>query len=199
MPYFNQKTERSINLTNKRKKYVERNKGHDDGKKEGALKFLQPYIIGVVIALALVFAAKLMFGAVLVQGDSMNPTYYDGDLLRGQREVAREDIKRRDVITFKEKGQRLIKRVVGVPGDIISYKDHTIYINGEPETAEFPEIKNGGLLEKGKIRLGKNEYFCMGDNRNNSRDSRVFGPIRYSQIESKIIGTYYHKNKQGIY
>lgn len=186
-------------MTNKRKKYIERNKGHDNGKKEGALSFLQPYIIGVVVALVIVFAAKLMFGAVLVQGNSMNPTYYDGDLLRGQRKFAQEDIKRRDVITFRENGQRLIKRVVGVPGDIISYKDHTLYINGEPEETEFPEIKNGGMLEKDKIKLGEDEYFCMGDNRNNSRDSRAFGPIKYSQIESKVIGTYYHKNKHGIY
>ena len=180
--------------------YIEHNKGHDSSGKKGSAAqstwdFFRPYVISVIIALLVVFAVKHIFGVIIVQGDSMNPTYYNGDLLREQTKFEEKNIKSGDVITFRINGERLIKRVIGVPGDVISYKDHIVYINGVPENSVYPEIKDGGLLEDKKIRLASDEYFCMGDNRNNSRDCRAFGPIKFSQIDGKIIGTYFHRNE----
>lgn len=182
-------------MTKKRKQKNEKNRGHSSDN-ESVFSIIAPYLAGVVLAAIAVFIMKNAFGVIIVQGDSMNPTFYNGDMVRSQTKLTEKDIGSGDVVTFRYNGDRLIKRVIGVPGDVIAYDDHTIYINGKPEISEYPEIHDGGLLEKGQIRLGKDEYFCLGDNRNNSNDCRFFGPIKFSQIDGKIVGTYVHIGKK---
>ena len=80
---------------------------------------------------------------------------------------------------------KIIKRIVGLPGDTLSISDGTLYINGIPEDRGFEKIENPGILSK-PITLGDNEYFCMGDNRNHSSDSREFGAFSLKQIEGLL-------------
>ena len=93
-----------------------------------------------------------------------------------------------DVIVFKQgsNGHMYIKRVVAVPGDTVQIVDGQLYINGALKDDGFDKIKDPGIAEE-KIVLGRDEFFVMGDNRNNSEDSRStnVGAILRSQIIGK--------------
>lgn len=84
-----------------------------------------------------------------------------------------------------------IKRVIGVPGDVIRISNNQLYINGE--LREEPYVKNGWKLNTGdtEYTVPKNEYFVMGDNRDKSSDSREWGTIKKKDIIAKAIFKYY--------
>ena len=101
--------------------------------------------------------------------------------------------KRNDVIAFQLNGNRegasSIKRILGLPGETIQIKDGMIYIDGEIylEKKDYPAMTDAGLAEE-PITLGTNQYFVLGDNRNNSEDSRYadIGMIKKRYIAGKI-------------
>ncbi len=134
-----------------------------------------------------------------VVGNSMHPTYKNGEFLMANKITYRvSEPKRGDVIIFKYSDTAdFIKRIPGVPGDEVMIKDGKIYINGQllDESAYLDPsvITNGGsyLHEGQTIKLKEDEYFVCGDNRTNSSDSRDFGPIKKSAIKGKAWIVYY--------
>lgn len=112
-----------------------------------------------------------------VRGESMYPALNDGDNLIVDKISYRfTDPKRFDVVVFPfqyQEGTFYIKRIIGLPGETVQIYDGDIYINGKvlQESYGYEEITNGGLASK-QITLGEDEYFVLGDNRNNSADSR---------------------------
>ena len=127
----------------------------------------------VVLALALVFAFGLKEE---MNGDSMYPTIANGqyvmvDRLRFQFSRPKDG----DIIVFRGGGNRMrtyIRRVVAVSGDTVQVKAGVLYVNDEPrDLPEFDKMENAGIADN-LITLGTGEYFVLGDNRNNSEDSR---------------------------
>jgi signal peptidase I len=155
--------------------------------------------IAIVILLAFL---TIQFGVqtLTVRGESLEAAYSDGDVVLVNKFIYKiSDPKRYDMAAFQtgsEEGHYSIKRVVGVPGDSIIIEDGVLKINGEAldEFPAFSDISYAGLAAE-EIILGEKEYFVMGDNCNNSEDSRVasVGNIERDNMIGKVQFKLYRK------
>ena len=112
-------------------------------------------------------------------GDSMNPVLRNGDVVLVNRLVYNARRPRRgDIIVFKPKGNEnshyYIKRVIGLPGEKVEFRENEIYIDGNrlEEKYQSAAVDRTGIVTE-EMELGSDEYFVLGDNRENSEDSRA--------------------------
>lgn len=139
-------------------------------------------IVKVVIFAAFLFLlliVRYFVGFIIVQGASMEPTYRNGDFViiyKAEKSYCVDDI-----VAFKMNDILYIKRVVGVPGDQIEFEDRCVYRNG------IPLLQYRIVSEDCSIILSDNEYYVIGDNFQNSLDSRDFGPIEAKSVIGKTI------------
>ena len=148
--------------------------------------------IGIVILFA--YVAVYIFGQTRTNvGQSMDPTLSGGDtLLINIFSYQMNGPSQGDIISYKPNGSTNahsdIKRVIGLPGQTIQIKDGMIYIDGKVylEGADYPAITSPGLAAE-PIRLKDRQYFVLGDNRNNSEDSRSaeIGVVTSDMIEGR--------------
>ena len=148
--------------------------------------------IGITIVCTLLFI-YFVAQLTIVNGESMMPTLHNGDLCIMEKITTRfGHLKRNDVIVLKTKEENkpfFIKRVIGLPGETVRIdEDGTIFINDEVYNDEYgaETIKNPGNAIDG-IVLGEDEYFFLGDNRNNSNDARFIGPVKKKDIAGHVI------------
>ncbi len=144
------------------------------------IKELIPYIVIVVVV---VLIRSFIATPVRVDGDSMNKTFKNGDILILYK---LSKIKRFDVIVLHETDddEKIIKRVIGMPGDTVAIKDGEIYINDKKIEDKYAY---GMTSDYDRITLKSDEYFILGDNRLISKDSRYFGPIKEKEIKGKVV------------
>jgi len=90
-----------------------------------------------------------------------------------------KDYERNDIVVVEDEDGAIIKRIIGLPGDIITCEDNTIYINGKKYNDKY---SNGKTVDFSKVILGENEYFVLGDNREISLDSRMIGNVKENEI-----------------
>ena len=137
------------------------------------------WIVEIVIVLALSAVFSYIFcSSVTVLESSMDPTLQAGNRVMINRvSYTVGKIKRVDLIAYTNSDSTdasvHVKRVIGLPGEKIQIRDGLILIDGQTyiEERAFPSMNSGGLAENG-VTLGNEEYFVLGDNRNNSEDSR---------------------------
>lgn len=142
-------------------------------------KVIQFFLLVVGIVMVVVLIQKFLIQPVLVNGSSMERALNDGDcLLVDKLSYHMKEPQRFDIIIFRpnQENEELyyIKRVIGLPGETVQMKDNLIYINGEPLIENFGmenAIEYEGMAAQ-PITLKDGEYFVLGDNRNDSKDSR---------------------------
>lgn len=152
------------------------------------LDLLEIAFIGIAVFI-LVYA--FIGQPMQVTGDSMYPTLHDGDQIIAEKVSTHvTSLKRGDVVIFKSPVDNvtpIIKRVIGLPGDVIYLKNNKVYVNDSAldEPYVYGMTFSDQLSSLSPYIVDGNSYFVMGDNRENSRDSRVWGAISNNSILGK--------------
>lgn len=154
-------------------------------------KFIKELIPYIVIILIVVLIRSFIITPVIVSGDSMKPNLHDKEILLERKIGYNENtIKRFDVVIIKKEKEEIIKRVIGMPGEHISYKNNKLYVNDKlvAENYTHRDTEDFNLEEIcscSKIPEGK--YLVLGDNRPISKDSRSIGLIDIDNIKGKAV------------
>ncbi|MGB9661982.1 MAG: signal peptidase I [Moorellaceae bacterium] len=172
-------------------------------KKEGKKgSFLTELLQALLMAGILAFIIRaFLITPFYIPSRSMEPTLYPGDRILVNRLAYRfGEPQRGDVVVFRyplEPDRDYIKRVIAVGGDTVEARDNKIYVNGEPllETYLPPGVVYSNF---GPLKVPPNTYFMMGDNRNISADSRVWGPLERKFIIGKAILIYWPLEHAGL-
>lgn len=152
------------------------------------IKGLIPYL---AIIIGVILIRTFLVTPVRVDGTSMNKTLNNGDLLILSK-VAKID--RDDIIVLTNDNEKIIKRVIGMPGDTVEIKNDRIFINDKKIKDEHAF---GKTSDYSLITLKADEYFVLGDNRLVSKDSRYFGPVKKEDIEGQAIFRFFPFTKIG--
>ena len=189
-----------------------------DFTKSTAREYFESIVIAVILAL---FIRTFVVQAFKIPTGSMENNLLIGDHLLVNKFVFGPTatgierallpigtIKRRDVIVFKypeEPDRDFIKRVIGLPGETVELREKKVYINGQPldepyvhflepprSGEEFREVTSFDVRERyGPVTIPADQYFMMGDNRDNSADSRYWGFLRRDYIKGKALVIYW--------
>jgi signal peptidase I len=130
---------------------------------------------------------------IKVEGIAMEPALKNGDRLLVDRNV--DKLERGDIVTFyypADPSKSYIKRVVGLPGEAIEIRDGKVLINGNKLDEPYVASENNRVLSgRGEIKIPIDNYYVLGDNRDNSNDSRMWGPLQRKFIYGKFVHKYY--------
>jgi signal peptidase I len=146
-----------------------------------------------LLAVLIFLAVRIAFQNFRVQGTSMFPTLHNGDfVLINKADYLLHSPQRGDIVVFKyplNPRQDFIKRVIGLPGNIVRIANGRVYINGHPLKEPYIDEPTDGTY--GPVRVPQSEYFVLGDNRNDSWDSRGWGFLPRSDIIGKALVAYW--------
>lgn len=167
---------------------------------------LKEIVIFVVLAVIIVLPIRLFVAQpFVVDGESMHPTFENGDyLIVDELTYHFEKPQRGDVIVFRYPGNPsifYIKRIIGLPGETVHIVNGTVTItktDGNQITLNEPYAVDDDATYNGTTNLGPDQYFVMGDNRPESSDSRVWGPLPAQNIIGRVFLRLYPLNEIGI-
>lgn len=162
------------------------------------LKDALKYIIAIVVIL--IFAIYVVSFQEVI-GPSMNNTLKSGDITVVNKLVFRlRNIKRNEIVSLKKDDKIMVKRIIGLPGEHIEYKDNILYVDGKKiSDSRSSSTKDFKLESIGYETIPKDMYLVLGDNRTNSSDSRNFGLVKKSDIIGKVNIRIYPFNKIKIF
>ncbi|GAB6137678.1 signal peptidase I [Halanaerobaculum tunisiense] len=147
-------------------------------------EYLESIVWAIIIS---TFLIVFVVQAFYIPSGSMKPTLQPGDRIFANKLIYRfRDPQRQEIIVFKypvNPQRKFIKRVIGLPGDKIKIVGGQVYVNGEQLTEEYTLEKS--YADYQEVKVPANNYFVLGDNRNNSEDSRFWGFVPRENIVGK--------------
>ena len=179
----------------------ERERSRPARKKGGGLL---EYVVILLVSFALVFGfvRPFVMEAFWIPSGSMIPTLKINDRVLVNKFIYRfQEPERGDIIVFESvdnSEQDLIKRVVGLPGDEIAVRRGKLFVNDEPQTEPYTNKKFPDTGFFAETTVPKDHVFVMGDNRANSQDSRVFGPLPEENIEGEAFLRFWPPGRIGL-
>lgn len=170
-------------------------------KKEGNI--VLEWARSILIAVILAFVIKIyIMEPTMVKGNSMNITLQNNDrLIVDKISMKFKPLERGDIIVMRyDSNNDYIKRIIALPGEYIQIIDGRVYINGEIYEESYINADFTDSINGFEWKLGRNEYFVMGDNRKpgESSDSRVFGPISLEQVKGVARFRFYPFDTLGV-
>jgi signal peptidase I len=152
-------------------------------------------LVGWLVALTLLLVALVVVRATLVTpmriaSASMVPTFQAGDVVlvtRGQPELS--ELSRGDLVVFggPEAGRHMIKRVLGLPGDVLVIRDSRLFVNERRVREPYVDHELIDGYYSPTYELMEGEVFVLGDNRGNSIDSRDYGAVPVDELEGRVL------------
>ena len=148
-------------------------------------KFIKEIIPYIIIIIVVLFIRTFVVTPVRVDGVSMEKTLKDNDILILNKLDKNYD--RFDVVVFNYNNEKLIKRIIGLPGESVNYKNGKLYIDNKEVKDDLSNTTGDfKLINLGHTIIPDDKYFLLGDNRNHSLDSRLIGLVDKSSIEGTV-------------
>ncbi len=170
---------------------------------------MKKWYVGCLIAIGITLVALVVLSCVgtsffatngryRVDGNSTLPTLHDGDLVFVDKSAyAAHLLQRGDLVLFyRDANRTFIKRVVGLPGETIEIRQGQVFINGQAIRESY--LKEPIAYSQEPRAIGRDEYFVLGDNRNNSSDSHNWGNVPFKAIGGKAWFIYWPLERLGI-
>jgi signal peptidase I len=156
-------------------------------------------LLAVVIAILMVV---FLYQPVKVEGTSMQPELVDQERIFVNKFVYHfEEIHRGDIVVFwypKDPSKSFIKRVIGIPGDVVSIKNGRVYVNAQLLEERYVPRSYQDLDSFPTVRVKEDHYYVLGDHRNASNDSRSWGLVPRKYIYGKAVFRYWPMEKAGF-
>ncbi len=162
-------------------------------------EYAESFAIAIVLALFIIFFVAQSF---LVQGSSMEPSLHDGERLLVDKVTYRfREPRRGEVVVFaypKDPRRKFIKRIIGLPGDVVEIRNRQLFVNGEP--VEEGYIRGPMYQPFGPYTVPEGAVWVLGDNRNNSEDSRFadVGPVPFERLVGRALIIYWPPSETGV-
>ncbi|ADH86979.1 signal peptidase I [Desulfurivibrio alkaliphilus] len=188
----------------------------DNNRESSRKSVFREYAEAIIVALLLALLIRtFVVQAFKIPSGSMEPTLLIGDHLlvnkfvygvrnpfSGEVWVSLQEPKRYDVVVFRyprNPRQDYIKRIIGLPGETVEIRDKQVYIDGEPLEDPRAVFRDDDILPPsrqprdnfGPVKVGPDELFTLGDNRDNSHDSRFWGMVETTALRGKAFVLYW--------
>ena len=140
-----------------------------------------------VVVTAFVILTGFIFGFDRQSGDSMDPAVKDGDLVFFYR--LQKEYNRSDLVVLEKEGDVQVRRIIAGPGDRVDISENGLEINGylQQEDDIYTDTMRFAEGIDFPVTVGQEEYFVLGDNRENARDSRIYGLVNQKEIKGTVI------------
>jgi len=165
------------------------------------LSWMRDLMLSVVIAILVIL---FIYQPVKVEGTSMMPALEDQERIFINKFIYRfgmGDIGRGDTVVFwypNDQSKSYIKRVIGLPGDVVEIVDGVVHVNGQEIEESYVPPNFRDSQSTGPVRVHAEHFFVLGDHRSSSNDSRHWGPVHRRHIYGKAVFIYWPPEKMGL-
>ncbi len=159
---------------------------HACGDRGNSINGFRKLLILILVFVFIYYFRMYVVDRVIISGSSMDPTYSNEDVVWA-RKFNISDLRRYKIVLAKLQNKFIVKRIIGLPNETVQIINGYVYINGEILEDDYGDVTQVYGCAVNEVKLGEDEYFLMGDNRDNSMDSRAWGAVNINRIKGIVI------------